>query len=90
MVEKNTASKEKEKPKTPKGKVFLTKEWCKGCGFCIEFCPTKVLVTSEEFNYKGYHPPLVKYPEKCTGCDLCGMYCPDFCIWGIKNEGEEK
>jgi 2-oxoglutarate ferredoxin oxidoreductase subunit delta len=69
-----------------KGEVFIHKEWCKGCGFCIEFCPPKVLDVSSEFNAKGYHPPYVKSKEKCTGCNLCGMLCPDFCIWSRKLE----
>jgi 2-oxoglutarate ferredoxin oxidoreductase subunit delta len=50
----------------------------------VEFCPTKVLALSSAFNSKGYHPPHVVAPEKCSGCDLCGMYCPDFAIYGQK------
>jgi NAD-dependent dihydropyrimidine dehydrogenase PreA subunit len=42
----------------------------------------KVLALSSAFNSKGYHPPHVVAPEKCSGCDLCGMYCPDFAIYG--------
>jgi 2-oxoglutarate ferredoxin oxidoreductase subunit delta len=68
--------------KKPRGFVTINAELCKGCGFCIEFCPTKVLVFSEEFNSKGYHPPRAERPEACTGCGLCGMYCPDFAIFG--------
>ena len=50
----------------------------------MEFCPTHVLALSSAFNSKGYHPPHVVHPEKCSGCDLCGMYCPDFAIYGTK------
>jgi 2-oxoglutarate ferredoxin oxidoreductase subunit delta len=50
----------------------------------VEFCPTKVLALSSAFNSKGYHPPHVVEPEKCSGCDLCGMYCPDFAIYGYR------
>jgi 2-oxoglutarate ferredoxin oxidoreductase subunit delta len=66
----------------PRGLVFISTELCKGCGFCIEFCPTGTLASSEEFNSKGYHPPKVVKPEACTGCGLCGIYCPDFAIFG--------
>jgi 2-oxoglutarate ferredoxin oxidoreductase subunit delta len=52
----------------------------------VEFCPTHVLALSSAFNSKGYHPPHVVHPEKCSGCDLCGMYCPDFAIYGTKAE----
>jgi 2-oxoglutarate ferredoxin oxidoreductase subunit delta len=69
-----------------KGRVSIVVERCKACGFCVEFCPTKVLALSSAFNSKGYHPPHVVNPEKCSGCDLCGMYCPDFAIYGYKLE----
>ncbi len=69
-----------------KGAVKIVVERCKACGFCVEFCPTKVLALSSAFNSKGYHPPYMAAPEKCSGCDLCGMYCPDFAIHGWKLE----
>jgi len=67
-----------------KGFVSITVERCKGCGFCVEFCPTRVLALSSAYNSKGYHPPHVVSAEKCSGCDLCGMYCPDFAIFGAR------
>jgi len=70
--------------KEPRGQVFITAERCKGCGFCIDFCPTKVLAFSDKYNSKGYHYPEVIAPEACFGCDLCGMYCPDFAIYGLR------
>ena len=65
-----------------KGTVFVRPEICKGCSFCIDFCPTDCLSFSKEFNPKGYHFPILSAPEACTGCDLCGLYCPDFAIYG--------
>ena len=67
-----------------KGFVAITVERCKGCAFCVEFCPTHVLALSSAFNSKGYHPPHVVAADKCSGCDLCGMYCPDFAIFGAR------
>ena len=67
-----------------KGFVQIRVDRCKGCGFCVEFCPTKVLELSSAFNGKGYHPPCVVAADKCSGCDLCGMYCPDFAIFGAR------
>ncbi len=64
--------------------IIIDKERCKGCGFCVEFCPTQVLALDEEFNAKGYHPPKVVDLDYCTGCDLCGMYCPDYAIYAVK------
>jgi 2-oxoglutarate ferredoxin oxidoreductase subunit delta len=72
------------KPMSPKGKVVISIEGCKGCGFCAQYCPTGVLEMGNAFNRKGYHPPVATHPEKCSGCDLCGMYCPDFAIYGLK------
>jgi 2-oxoglutarate ferredoxin oxidoreductase subunit delta len=67
-----------------KGTVAIKNERCKGCAFCVEFCPPKVLALSPVYNAKGYHPPHLIEPDKCTGCDLCGMYCPDFAIHGFR------
>ena len=79
---------EATKNRGPRGMVHINTELCKGCGFCIEFCPAGVLEFSGEFNTKGYHPPRAANPEACTGCGLCGIYCPDFAIFGtlLKNK----
>lgn len=69
------------------GVISIDKERCKGCGFCVAFCPLGVLRMSAEFNAKGYHYPEVAHAEKCTGCGLCGMYCPDFAIHGARSSG---
>jgi 2-oxoglutarate ferredoxin oxidoreductase subunit delta len=67
-----------------KGKVFIDWNRCKGCGFCLEFCPPKVLSFCSWYNDHGYHPPQLSNEDGCTGCDLCGLYCPDFAIYGIR------
>jgi len=66
---------------TPKAKVHIIKDRCKGCGFCVQYCPREVLELSEEFNTKGYHPPQVVREEACIGCMLCEAMCPDFSIF---------
>ncbi len=73
-----------QKPaKKVSGFIFLDPRRCKGCGFCIAFCPPHVLAFSEEFNPHGYHFPQLENQEDCTGCNLCGLYCPDFAIFGV-------
>jgi 2-oxoglutarate ferredoxin oxidoreductase subunit delta len=64
------------------GQVRVETDRCKGCGFCVAFCPSDALELSREFNAKGYHPPLLVDQNFCSGCDLCGLFCPDFAIYG--------
>ncbi len=75
--------------KTPCGEIHIVKDRCKGCGFCVTYCPMDVLELSDEFNTKGYHFPEVKNPENCINCGLCEMLCPDFAIWSTLKEEKE-
>lgn len=63
------------------GKLAVVKDLCKGCAFCIEFCPKHVLAVAKDFNKKGYHPPVVKDALACSNCKLCEYYCPEFAIY---------
>lgn len=78
-----------KKKKKFRGEVYIEQERCKGCAFCVEFCPAETLRLSKAFNAKGYHPPEVVDMNTCTGCGLCGMYCPDFAIFGIRIKLDE-
>lgn len=77
-----------ERIKVPHGEIHIIKDRCKGCGFCVEYCPRGVLELSSEFNIKGYHPPYVKDGESCVNCRLCEMLCPDFAIFCTLEEEE--
>ncbi len=72
-----------------KGKIHINKNRCKGCGFCVEYCPRDVLKLSEEFNVKGYHPPVVVKEEECCYCQLCEAICPEFAIYVTEKKKEE-
>jgi len=78
----------------PHGIIHIIEERCKGCGFCVEFCPRAVFVMSKQTNAKGYHPPEVVDGEACSDCGLCTLLCPDFAIYvesseiPAKNKGE--
>jgi 2-oxoglutarate ferredoxin oxidoreductase subunit delta len=65
----------------PRGVVEIIEERCKGCGFCVEFCPQGVLIMSKRTNAKGYHPPELIDDSQCVNCGLCALLCPDFAIF---------
>lgn len=77
-----------------RGIVFVIKDRCKGCGFCIEFCPMQVLQRSDDFNAHGYHYPILveEPPDKvCIACGFCNLICPEFAIYSkVLEEGEEE
>ncbi|OYD13961.1 4Fe-4S ferredoxin [candidate division WOR-3 bacterium JGI_Cruoil_03_51_56] len=79
-----------DRVKPPHGEVHIVIDRCKGCGFCITYCPRQVLEVSTHFNRKGYHPPTVVHPEACVNCGLCETICPDFAIWSTPVEEPEK
>ena len=63
-----------------RGTVHIQEDRCKGCAYCVEFCPTDVLAMSDRYNLKGYHPPDVTEALACTACRLCEILCPEFAI----------
>jgi len=69
---------------TTRGEVYILEDRCKGCGYCIEFCPRQVLEVSSRFNKKGYHPPMVKRADACVNCHYCEIICPEFAIYSVK------
>lgn len=54
--------------------INITREWCKGCGICVHFCPETVLDLDEE------EKATASRPEQCTCCRLCEIRCPDLAI----------
>jgi 2-oxoglutarate ferredoxin oxidoreductase subunit delta len=61
-------------------KLAIKKDRCKGCGYCVKFCPKNVLKMSDELNARGIHCVGIADLEKCTGCGICAMMCPDVCM----------
>src|SRR5512136_2952676 len=78
------ASLDREKVRASRGEVHLIKDECKGCGYCIEFCPKKVLAESDEINARGVHPPRIAHEEDCVMCGFCTAVCPDFAIYVVE------
>ena len=60
--------------------VNFRKERCKGCGFCVAFCPKKILSLSDQMNNLGYHFAAINDINRCTACAICAMMCPEAII----------
>ena len=58
----------------PKKRLVINRDWCKGCGICVAFCPKEVLVLDDR------DKACWAYPEKCINCELCELRCPDMAI----------
>lgn len=67
--------------KAKKGLIHIIRDRCKGCGFCVEYCPREVLELGKDFNARGYHPPYIKNEDDCLYCQLCETICPEFAIY---------
>jgi 2-oxoglutarate ferredoxin oxidoreductase subunit delta len=52
----------------------IYRDWCKSCGICSSFCPTKV------FDRDEGGKAVAARPDDCTGCRFCELHCPDFAI----------
>lgn len=54
--------------------LFIDKDWCKGCGICVAFCPKHVLDLEDG-------KVIIKDLEACIQCGQCELRCPDFAIY---------
>jgi 2-oxoglutarate ferredoxin oxidoreductase subunit delta len=71
------------------GKILLDEDRCKGCSFCVEFCPRDVLKTGQEINSKGYTLVVVEDENKCLNCGFCEVICPEFAIHVVPRDNPD-
>ena len=62
----------------------INREWCKGCGICVHFCPKKVL------ELDSHDKAIAARPEDCICCKLCELRCPDLAIEVVTMEDAKK
>ncbi len=62
--------------KRDRGLLRVSIDECKGCGLCVEACPSKVIGMSERLNHYGYRTATYA-GAGCTGCGICFMVCPE-------------
>ena len=89
MASKSELETKTMNPSDRRFKVEVNPKLCKGCYFCIQYCPRGVFAKSESIGELGYVVAKVQHPEKCTGCRLCLLYCPDFAV-SIEEQGDDE
>jgi 2-oxoglutarate ferredoxin oxidoreductase subunit delta len=63
-----------------KAKIEIDSNLCKGCQFCIEFCPKGSIRLAVKLNPKGYAFAEFDPEQQCTGCATCALVCPEAAI----------
>ncbi|MEA5075678.1 MAG: 4Fe-4S binding protein [Coriobacteriia bacterium] len=62
-------------------RIIVDGRYCKGCGLCVDVCPSKCIVLDPDtITDKGYHPAMLTDESLCTGCANCAVMCPDVAI----------
>lgn len=73
---------------TVTSEVIIDEKRCRGCGYCVEFCPRECLeITKDEINPMGYAIPVLTKPEQCNTCGLCARMCPHWAVEVYLNTG---
>lgn len=71
-------------------RIVINSNLCKGCGYCLLYCPKQIIKIGENFNAMGFKYAVPNDLEKkCTACKTCAMMCPDAAINVYREEKEE-
>lgn len=83
------ARRNSRKPSPKSNKISLVPVYCKGCGLCVDICPTGTLQLFDDPCNKFGVSVKIDAPDYCIGCKMCEMQCPDFAIF-VNYEDEPK
>jgi 2-oxoglutarate ferredoxin oxidoreductase subunit delta len=86
------ARREMKEPSGKKHRITLRPFYCKGCGLCVDICPTGVLLLSGNKRSKWGITVIKSAPDFCIGCRMCEHRCPDFAIlidYGANVQGKK-
>jgi 2-oxoglutarate ferredoxin oxidoreductase subunit delta len=70
----------KKEPSKTKHKITLRPFYCKGCGLCVDICPTGTLLLTTNKRTRWGVSAIKSAPDYCIGCKMCEHRCPDFAI----------
>lgn len=70
--------------KKGQAKVTIYRDWCKGCGICVAFCPSGVFVLGADGKSS------VAKEAECVNCGFCELHCPDFAVSVTPKDGDKK
>lgn len=62
--------------------IVINRDWCKGCGICVQFCQSRVL----ELDAREKSVPVRQ--EDCICCKMCELRCPDLAVEVLTEEGD--
>jgi 2-oxoglutarate ferredoxin oxidoreductase subunit delta len=65
---------------TKPARISIYEQRCKGCGYCVEYCPRGVLKMGTELSARGYYLAVVDDDSKCLACGFCEIVCPEFAV----------